>query len=44
LLETIGHESQIDQSAPLPEEVATMTALLAENAELPGEVADSAKA
>ena len=41
---TIGHESQIDLSAPLPEEVAAMTALLADKAKLAESVADSTKA
>jgi hypothetical protein len=44
VLETIGHESQIDLSAPLPEEVAAMTALLADKAKLAESVADSTKA
>jgi hypothetical protein len=44
VLETIGHESQIDLSAPLPEEVAAMTALLADKANLAAAVADSIEA
>ncbi|HZA02777.1 MAG TPA: hypothetical protein VE665_10915 [Hyphomicrobiaceae bacterium] len=44
VLETIGHESQIDLSAPLPEEVAAMTALLADKAKLAEAVADSTNA
>jgi hypothetical protein len=45
LLETIGHESQIDHAAPLPsDEIAAMTALLAEEVELAEEVAVKATA
>jgi hypothetical protein len=43
VLETIGHESQIDLSAPLPEEVAAMTALLADKAKLAETAPDSTK-
>jgi hypothetical protein len=44
VLETIGHESQIDLSAPLPEEVTAMTALLADKANLAAAAEDSIKA
>ena len=44
VLVTIGHESQIDLTAPLPEEVAAMTALLADKAKLAEAVADSTNA